>query len=185
MHETGRVTTNYTNLHESPGKPAPRAAWLGKGEGVACRANSPASALASALPGCAGQAFHPGEGANASIGCRGLSGLTEKSRCRGKANFVESFPVDYFDGVLGKDGGQKWRSMWFSVSIGGRNAVTGEAGMAKAGAAACELARNGTHTPLASTRQRGRHSGGFVQIRGIRGLLSSPWSRFSGPEDER
>ena len=48
--ERGRVTTNYTNVHESPGMPAPRAAWRGEGEGVACRASSTASALTFARP---------------------------------------------------------------------------------------------------------------------------------------
>ena len=67
----------------------------------------------------------------------------------------------------------------------GRNAVTGEAGPARAGAAACELARNGSQSPLTATRKRGRHSGGFVHIREIRGLLSSQWFSLRNPEDRK
>ena len=181
------MTTNYTNAHESPGMPAPRAAWLGKGEGVACRANSPASSLASALPGCAGQAFRPGEGVNAPIQLvvGGRSGSTQNSHNRAKPNLV----VNYFDKVLSRAHGHSGdrcgsRPIRTSSRVG-RNAVTGEAGMVKAGAAACELARNGTHAPLPSTRKRGRHSGGFVQIRGIRGLLSSSWFSLSNGEDRK
>ena len=64
--------------------------------------------------------------------------------------------------------------------------MTGRAqpGRTKAGVAACELARNGPHAALTATRKRGRHLGGFVQIREIRGLLSSPAQRKTKVVDQ-
>ena len=62
-------------------------------------------------------------------------------------------------------------TLTLASSAAGGMAGPAKPGRAKAGADACELARNGPHTTLLATRQRGSYSGGFVKIRAIRGYL--------------
>ena len=67
-NERGRATTNYTNLHESPGKPAPLSRGWAKARAAHC-ASAQAAARTFALP-AAPAGIPPGEGAYGPIGCR-------------------------------------------------------------------------------------------------------------------